>query len=51
MGKRIISYSSRSLTDVENAICKQKTKGKEKEALDIIYACERFYMYLYGIDF
>ena len=44
--KRIISYASRSLTDVE-----KRYSQTEKEALGIIWACERFHMYLYGIDF
>lgn len=44
--KRIISYASRSLTDVE-----KRYSQTEKEALGIIWVCERFPMYLYGIDF
>lgn len=44
--KQIISYASRSLTDVE-----KRYSQTEKEALGIIWVCERFPMYLYGIDF
>ena len=44
--QRVISYASRSLTDVE-----QRYSQTEKEALALVWACERFHMYLHGIDF
>ena len=44
--ERVICYASRSLTDVEK--CYSQT---EKEALGIVWACERLHMYLYGTDF
>lgn len=43
---RVISYASRSLSDVE-----KKYSQTEKEALGIVWACERFHLYLYGCDF
>ena len=43
--ERVICYASRSLTDVEK--CYSQT---EKEALGIVWACERLHMYLYGTD-
>ena len=44
--ERVICYASRSLTDVE-----RRYSRTEKEALGIVWACERLHMYLYGIDF
>ena len=44
--KRIISYTSKSLSDVE-----KRYSQTEKEALAIVWACERFHVYLYGIEF
>ena len=44
--ERVISYASRSLTDVE-----KRYSQTEKEALGIVWACERLRMYLYGTDF
>ena len=43
---RVINYASRSLSDVE-----KKYSQTEREALAIVWACERFHMYLYGYDF
>eukprot|EP00105_Crassostrea_gigas_P021384 XP_011440495.1 PREDICTED: uncharacterized protein LOC105337466 [Crassostrea gigas] len=43
---RIICFASKSLTDVE-----RRYSQTEKEALALVWACERFYMYLYGIEF
>ena len=42
----MISYASRILTDVE-----RRYSQTEKEALGIVWACERFHMYLYGVNF
>ena len=44
--KRIISYASKSLSDVGKRYSQTK-----KEALAIVWACERFHVYLYGIEF
>ena len=44
--KRIISYASKSLSDVN-----KRYSQTEKEALAIVWACERFHVYLYGIEF
>ena len=43
---RVISYASRGLSDVE-----RRYSQTEKEALGIVWACERFHVYLYGVDF
>lgn len=43
---RMISYASRSLSDVEK--CYSQT---EKEALALVWARKHFHMYVYGIDF
>ena len=43
---RVICYASRSLSDVE-----RRYSQTEKEALALVWACERFHMYVYGIDF
>ena len=44
--KRIISYASKSLSDVE-----KRYSQTEKKALAIVWACERFLVHLYGIEF
>ena len=44
--ERVICYASQSLTDVE-----RRYSRTEREALDIVWACERLHMYLYGTDF
>ena len=44
--QRIISYASRSLSDVE-----RRYSRTEKEALAIVWSCERFHAYLYGAEF
>ena len=41
-----IEYASRSLTDVE-----RRYSQTEREALAVVWGCERFHVYLYGIDF
>ena len=44
--KRAIYYASRSLSDVE-----RRYSQTEKEALALVWACERFHMYVFGIKF
>lgn len=44
--QRVISYASRSLSDVE-----KRYSQTEKEALALVWACEMFNMYLYGTEF
>lgn len=43
---RVINYASRSLSD-----CERRYSQTEKEALALVYACERFYNWLYGTEF
>ena len=44
--ERVICYASRSLTDVERPYSQT-----EREALGIVWTCERLHLYLYGTDF
>ena len=44
--ERVICYARQSLTDVE-----RRYSQTEREALGIVWACERLHMYLYGTDF
>ena len=41
-----VCYASRSLTE-----CEQRYSQTEKEALGVVWACERFHVYLYGMKF
>ena len=43
---RVISYASRTLSDVD-----RRYPQTEKEALGLVWACERFHQYVYSIDF
>ena len=43
---RVVSYASRNLTAVE-----RRYSQTEKEALALVWACERFSLYVYGRDF
>ena len=45
-GHRIVSYASRSLTAVE-----KRYSQTEKEALAIVWGCEKFHPYIYGQTF
>jgi len=43
---RAVSYASRNLTEVERCYAQM-----EKEALDLVWACKRFNLYVYGCEF
>lgn len=43
---RVIMYASKSLSDVE-----RRYSQTEKKALEIVWGCERFHMYLMGSKF
>lgn len=43
---RVISFASKSLTDTEKRYC-----HTEKEALSLVWSVEKFYIYLYGMQF
>jgi hypothetical protein len=45
-GPRVVKYISRALTDVE-----KRYSRTEKEALSIVWACEKLHIYLYGKEF
>ena len=42
--ERVIAYASRALTEVE-----RRYSQTEREALGLLWGCETFHMYLYGI--
>ena len=43
---RIVTYASRSLSEVE-----RRYSQTEKEALALVWACEKFHSYIYGLKF
>ena len=43
---RVVSYASRNLTDVE-----RRYSQTEKEGLALVWACERFQLYVFGREF
>ena len=44
--ERVVAYASRNLTDVE-----RRYSQTEKEALGLVWGCERFHVYLCGVEF
>ena len=44
--EHVIAYASRALTGVE-----RRYSQTEREALGLVWECERFNMYLYGMEF
>lgn len=44
--ERVVAYASSSLKDVEH-----RYSQTEKEALGLVWGCERFHVYLYGVEF
>ena len=44
--ERVIAYASRALTGVE-----RRYSQTEREALGLVWGCERIHMYLYGMEF
>ena len=44
--RRPVAYASRTLTDVE-----RRYSQTEKEALGLVWACERFHQYIFGMPF
>ena len=44
--ERVIAYATRALTGVE-----QRYSQTEREALGLVWGCETFHMYLYGMEF
>ena len=45
-GPRVICYANRSLTETE-----RRHSRTEKEALALVWACEKFHPYVYGVPF